>query len=72
MEHVEVEDNELYSNIYKPLVDSCIAFGAKRWVATLDRQCERIACTMATNIPPTDNLGICMQPRLLSTFLATR
>ncbi|XP_031102990.1 homeobox-leucine zipper protein HDG2-like [Ipomoea triloba] len=58
VEHVEVEDNEVHSNIYKPLVDSCIAFGAKRWVATLDRQCERMACTMATNISPTDNLAI--------------
>ncbi|XP_019193052.1 PREDICTED: homeobox-leucine zipper protein HDG2-like isoform X3 [Ipomoea nil] len=58
VEHVEIEDNEVHSNIYKPLIDSCIVFGAKRWVATLDRQCERMACTMATNIPTSDNLAI--------------
>nr|QRK14276.1 homeobox-leucine zipper protein [Actinidia deliciosa] len=50
VEHVEVDDRAVHS-IYRPLVNSGLAFGAKRWVATLDRQCERIASAMANTIP---------------------
>ncbi|XP_028767805.1 homeobox-leucine zipper protein MERISTEM L1 [Neltuma alba] len=53
IEHVEVDDRNTH-NIYRPLVNSGLAFGAKRWVATLDRQCERIASSMACNIPAGD------------------
>ncbi|KAH7545780.1 hypothetical protein FEM48_Zijuj01G0130100 [Ziziphus jujuba var. spinosa] len=53
VEHVEVDDRAVH-NIYKPLVNSGLAFGAKRWVATLDRQCERLASSMANNIPAGD------------------
>lgn len=56
MEHVEVDDRSVH-NIYKPLVNSGLAFGAKRWVATLDRQCERLASSMANNIPAGDLCG---------------
>ncbi|XP_061376496.1 homeobox-leucine zipper protein MERISTEM L1-like [Gastrolobium bilobum] len=57
VEHVEVDDSMVH-NHYKLLVNSCLAFGAKRWVASLDRQCERLASTMATNIPPGDRCVI--------------
>ncbi|KAK4723281.1 hypothetical protein R3W88_026060 [Solanum pinnatisectum] len=53
IEHVEVDDRAV-NNIYRPLVDSGLAFGAKRWVATLERQCERLASVMASNIPTGD------------------
>ncbi|KAF1899771.1 hypothetical protein Lal_00019903 [Lupinus albus] len=53
VEHVEVVDRGVH-NLYKQLVNSGNAFGAKRWVATLDRQCERLASAMATNIPTVD------------------
>nr|XP_007149968.1 hypothetical protein PHAVU_005G114600g [Phaseolus vulgaris]ESW21962.1 hypothetical protein PHAVU_005G114600g [Phaseolus vulgaris] len=53
VEHVEVDDRGVH-NLYKQLVSSGHAFGAKRWIATLDRQCERLACAMATNIPTVD------------------
>ncbi|KAG8365414.1 hypothetical protein BUALT_Bualt18G0102400 [Buddleja alternifolia] len=49
VEHVEIDDRAVHS-IYKPLVNSGLAFGARRWVATLDRQCERLASVMANNI----------------------
>jgi len=48
-----VDDRGVHS-LYKQLVSSGHAFGAKRWVATLDRQCERLASAMATNIPTVD------------------
>ncbi|KAK9714939.1 hypothetical protein RND81_06G132100 [Saponaria officinalis] len=50
VEHVEVDDRDVH-NIYRALVNSGLAFGAKRWVSTLERQCERLACVMANNIP---------------------
>ncbi|KAM5588631.1 homeobox-leucine zipper protein PROTODERMAL FACTOR 2 [Rosa sericea] len=53
VEHVEVDDRAVH-NIYRPLVNSGLAFGAKRWVATLDRQCERLASSLANNIPAGD------------------
>ncbi|GMN49839.1 hypothetical protein TIFTF001_019002 [Ficus carica] len=60
VEHVEVDDRAVH-NIYKPLVNSGLAFGAKRWVATLDRQCERLASSMASNIPA-ENLCVITSP----------
>ena len=56
MEHVEVDDRAVH-NIYRALVNSGRAFGAKRWVSTLDMQCERLASVMATNIPATEDGG---------------
>lgn len=53
MEHVEVDDRAVH-NIYRGLVNTGLGFGAKRWVATLDRQCERLASALANNIPPGD------------------
>ncbi|KAG2574920.1 hypothetical protein PVAP13_7KG395300 [Panicum virgatum] len=53
VEHVEVDDRSVH-NIYKLLVNSGLAFGARRWVGTLDRQCERLASVLASNIPTSD------------------
>ena len=50
-------DDRGVHNLYKHLVSSGHAFGAKRWVATLNRQCERLASAMATNIPAGDAGG---------------
>ncbi|XP_026392533.1 homeobox-leucine zipper protein ROC2-like isoform X2 [Papaver somniferum] len=47
VEHVEVDDRAVHS-IYRSLVNSALGFGAKRWIATLDRQCERLASVMAS------------------------
>ncbi|KAF2548565.1 hypothetical protein F2Q70_00022751 [Brassica cretica] len=54
VEHMEVDDRSVHT-MYKPLlVSTGLAFGAKRWVATLERQCERLASSMASNIPAGD------------------
>ncbi|KAL2482163.1 Homeobox-leucine zipper protein HDG2 [Forsythia ovata] len=50
VEHVEVDDKGVH-NIYKPLINSGVAFGAKRWVTVLNRQCERLTSVMAINLP---------------------
>ncbi|CAI9783899.1 unnamed protein product [Fraxinus pennsylvanica] len=60
VEHVEVDDRSVHS-IYKPLVNSGLAFGAGRWVATLDRQCERLASVMANNMSAGD-VGVISSP----------
>ncbi|KAM7264794.1 hypothetical protein ACFE04_002477 [Oxalis oulophora] len=72
VEHVEVDDRSVH-NIYKPIVASSLAFGAKRWVATLDRQCERLASSMAINIPAGDLYVItCPEGRKSMLKLAER
>ncbi|KAG8086739.1 hypothetical protein GUJ93_ZPchr0010g10720 [Zizania palustris] len=53
VEHVEADD-QMVHNLYKPVVNSGLAFGAQRWVATLERQCERLASAMASNVPSGD------------------
>ncbi|KAF5804152.1 putative transcription factor & lipid binding HD-SAD family [Helianthus annuus] len=60
VEHIEVDDGPVH-DIYKVLVSSGLAFGAKRWVATLERQCERFASAMASNIPAGD-VGVITTP----------
>jgi hypothetical protein len=46
VEHVEVDDTGVDPS-YQDLVDSGLAFGAQRWVTTLQRQCERIASLLS-------------------------
>ncbi|CAH9082336.1 unnamed protein product [Cuscuta europaea] len=60
IEHVEVDDRAV-SSLYRPLVNSGLAFGAKRWIATLDRQCERLASALANSIPAVDG-GVITSP----------
>ncbi|KAK9155813.1 hypothetical protein Sjap_003293 [Stephania japonica] len=60
VEHVEVDDRAVH-NMYKALVNSTIAFGARRWISTLERQCERLASVMASTIPAGD-VGVITSP----------
>lgn len=48
---MEVDHKKVHP-MYKPIVGLGPLFGAKRWIATLDRQCERLASVMASG-----NLG---------------
>ncbi|KAF0914122.1 hypothetical protein E2562_026517 [Oryza meyeriana var. granulata] len=57
VEHVEADD-QMVHNLYKPVVNSGMAFGARRWVATLERQCERLASAMASNVPSSGDAGV--------------
>ncbi|KAK4750970.1 hypothetical protein SAY87_004452 [Trapa incisa] len=52
VDHVEVEDKSPVHRFYRDLVHSSYAFGAERWLATLERMCERIATTSATRDLP--------------------
>eukprot|EP00250_Pteridium_aquilinum_P017164 c23484_g1_i1 orf=617-2857(-) len=48
VEHVEVDDKGVHPS-YQTLVSSGLAYGAQRWVATLQRQCERVATLLTPN-----------------------
>ncbi|KAE9600198.1 hypothetical protein Lal_00046129 [Lupinus albus] len=48
VEHVEIEDRTPVHRFYRNLFYSGLAFGAERWISTLQRMCERIACLMVS------------------------
>ncbi|XXG51772.1 hypothetical protein AAC387_Pa03g0268 [Persea americana] len=53
IEHMEVDDKDTHQ-MYKTIVRFGLLFGAKRWLATLDRQCQRLAIVMAGGNPGGD------------------
>ncbi|KAG0494538.1 hypothetical protein HPP92_005532 [Vanilla planifolia] len=82
VEHMEVEEKNPIHQLYQDLADSGIAFGAQRWVATLQRICERIACQMGNGNSPRDLGGVIptaegkrsmmkLSQRMVSNFCAT-
>ncbi|XP_058191041.1 homeobox-leucine zipper protein ROC3 isoform X2 [Rhododendron vialii] len=58
VENAEVEDKTVHQ-IFDQFVESGMAFGAQRWLAVLQRQCERLASLMARNI---SDLGVIPSP----------
>ncbi|OIW03379.1 hypothetical protein TanjilG_31826 [Lupinus angustifolius] len=62
IEHVEVEDKTLPHRFFKNLIFNGLAFGAERWLATLQRMCERNACLMVTTNPTHDFGGAITSP----------
>ncbi|XLU31163.1 hypothetical protein S245_067229, partial [Arachis hypogaea] len=48
VEHVEIEDKTLVHRLFRNLVYNGMAFGAQRWLAVLQRMCERLACLTVT------------------------
>ncbi|XP_020684394.1 homeobox-leucine zipper protein ROC8 [Dendrobium catenatum] len=82
VEHMEIEEKNPIHQLYHDLVDSGIAFGAQRWIATLQRMCERIACLMVTGNSPRDLGGVIptaegkrsmmrLSQRMVSNFCST-
>eukprot|EP01018_Ginkgo_biloba_P004263 Gb_29468 [translate_table: standard] len=57
VEHAEYDDRGVH-RLYRSLLNSGMGFGAQRWVATLQRQCECLAILMATNVPTRDPTAI--------------
>lgn len=48
LEHVEVEEKGSIHRLYRDLIHSGMAFGAERWLGSLQRLCERYACLMVS------------------------
>lgn len=57
IEHFEYEKSVAHS-MYRALINSGLAFGARHWMATLQQQCERLVFVLATNVPTKDPSGI--------------
>ncbi|MED6150818.1 Homeobox-leucine zipper protein hdg11 [Stylosanthes scabra] len=62
VEHVEVEDKTPVHRLYRNLVYNGMAFGAQRWLAVLQRMCERLACLMVTGNSTRDLGGVIPSP----------
>ncbi|XP_031376420.1 homeobox-leucine zipper protein HDG5-like isoform X2 [Punica granatum] len=58
VEHGEIEEKPVHP-IFGQFVCTEMAFGAQRWLAVLQRQCERVASLMARNI---SDLGVIPSP----------
>ncbi|KAE8713761.1 Homeobox-leucine zipper protein HDG5 [Hibiscus syriacus] len=58
VEHAEIEEKPIH-HIFTHFVNSGMAFGANRWLAVLERQCERNASLMARNIT---DIGVIPSP----------
>ncbi|GMQ11654.1 hypothetical protein CsSME_00054195 [Camellia sinensis var. sinensis] len=58
VEHVEIQDKTPTHRLFKDLIHSGLAFGAERWLATLQRMCERFACLMVTGNSTRDLGGV--------------
>ncbi|XP_038717571.1 homeobox-leucine zipper protein GLABRA 2-like isoform X2 [Tripterygium wilfordii] len=57
VEHVECQKSPVHT-LYRTVVNSGLAFGARHWIATLQLQCERLVFFMATNVPTKDSSGV--------------
>lgn len=56
MEHTNFMENVTRHPLYKDYVNHESAYGAERWLATLQRTCERIAYSMI-QLEPNETLG---------------
>jgi homeobox-leucine zipper protein len=57
VEHAEYDESQVHQ-LYKPLLSLGMGFGAQRWVATLQRQCECLAILMSSTLPSREQSGI--------------
>ncbi|KAI3731903.1 hypothetical protein L1987_63095 [Smallanthus sonchifolius] len=57
VEHAEYDEGVVHE-LYRPLIRAGIGFGAQRWVAALQRQCECLAILMSSAVPTRDNSAI--------------
>ncbi|KAM2487863.1 hypothetical protein ACFX1W_039729 [Malus domestica] len=62
VEHVEIQDKVPTHRIYRDLIHSGLAFGAERWLAALQRMCERFACLMVSGTSTRDLEGVIPSP----------
>lgn len=50
-------------SLYRNIVNSGLAFGAKRWISMLQQQCDRLVFLVATNVPVKDSNGNELNPQ---------
>lgn len=57
IEHLECQKSTAHS-LYRGIINSGVAFGARHWMTTLQQKCERLVFFLATNVPTKDSSGI--------------
>ncbi|KAJ4916069.1 Homeobox-leucine zipper protein HDG12 [Raphanus sativus] len=62
VEHVEVEEQEPVHEMFKDNIREGIAFGAERWIATLQRMCERFTALVEPATSSRDLKGVIPSP----------
>ncbi|KAJ6867641.1 hypothetical protein NC652_038758 [Populus alba x Populus x berolinensis] len=60
VEHVEANDRIQTHRLYRDLIRGSYAYGAERWIASLQRICERLA--FSTAVPPRELGGVVTSP----------
>ncbi|KAL8227896.1 hypothetical protein R6Q57_015480 [Mikania cordata] len=71
VEHAEYDENIVHE-LYRPLIRAGMGFGAQRWVAVLQRQCECLAILMSSAVPTHDHTAITSSGRKSMLKLAQR
>ncbi|AES80044.1 putative transcription factor & lipid binding HD-SAD family [Medicago truncatula] len=71
VEHAEYEESQVHQ-LYRPLLSLGMGFGAQRWVATLQRQCECLAILMSSSLPSREHSAISAGGRRSMLKLAHR
>ncbi|PON50831.1 Octamer-binding transcription factor [Parasponia andersonii] len=57
VEHSEYDDSGVHQ-IFRSFLRSCMGFGAQRWLATLQRQCECLATLISPSVANNDQIAI--------------
>ncbi|RDX76969.1 Homeobox-leucine zipper protein HDG11, partial [Mucuna pruriens] len=68
VEHVEVDDKIQTHDLFREVIIGKNAYGAERWVSTLERMCERFASASAETIPSCDAGGVYASYSLFSVI----
>ncbi|CAA3015007.1 homeobox-leucine zipper ANTHOCYANINLESS 2 [Olea europaea subsp. europaea] len=71
VEHADYDESVVH-RLYRPLINSGMGFGAQRWVATLQRQCECLAILMSSTVSSRDHTAITPSGRRSMLKLAQR
>ncbi|KAI9091066.1 hypothetical protein K1719_028336 [Acacia pycnantha] len=71
VEHTQYDESAVHQ-LYRPIVNSGFGFGAHRWIATLQRQCECLAILMSSSIPSEDHTALSQAGRRSLLKLAQR
>ncbi|CAA3002044.1 homeobox-leucine zipper ANTHOCYANINLESS 2 [Olea europaea subsp. europaea] len=71
IEHAEYDESVIH-HLYRTLINSGMGFGAQRWIATLQRQCECLAILMSSAVPTRNHNAITASGRRSMLKLAQR
>ncbi|XP_054786163.1 homeobox-leucine zipper protein ANTHOCYANINLESS 2-like isoform X2 [Prosopis cineraria] len=71
VEHWQYDENVVHQ-LYRPMVGAGIGFGAHRWIATLQRQCECLAILLSSSMPADDHTTLSQGGRRSMVKLAQR